>query len=206
MGDDEFALPLRFVPASPSGQAATSDRAIGSAASESTAVATVNYETVASSGSARDPNRTPISLPQLRGNSSSPNQASASKSLVTMLSGLSIVLGLLFGFVWFARRTGTIRAVKRTPPLVDILGSYRVSPKHEISVVRFGSKLIAMSMAGSTTQTLAVLEDPEEVAFLTELCGSADSGSIPSRLRQAIAEHVSANNRELAGYQQRYNQ
>ena len=133
-----------------------------------------------------DSHRTPIVSRQDRQASYASNGSPTSRSLVTTFGGLCIVLGLLMGFVWLVKRNGAMQPGPQHAPLVEVLGSYRIGPRNEVSVVRFGSKLLAVSVSANGTETLAELDDPQEVSHLIELCGSTNPATVPWRLRQAI--------------------
>ena len=131
-------------------------------------------------------NRTPIVSRHSQSEVLMPSRSSNSKSLVTTFGALCIVLGLFMGFLWLMKRNGGMQSNPEHAPLVEVLGSYRIGPRNDVSVVRFGSKLLALSVSGNGTETLAELDDPQEVAYLTELCGTTNSATVPWRLRQAI--------------------
>ena len=152
--------------------------------------AKLNVDTVQTA----DSDRTPILSRKSGGQERASSRSRTSRSLTTTFSGLCIVLGLLMGFVWLAKRNGTMRTSSHHAPLVEVLASYRIGPRNDVSVVRFGSKLLALSVTGNGTETLAELNDPQEVAYLTELCGSTNSASVPFQLRQAI-DNLAADSR-----------
>lgn len=131
-------------------------------------------------------NRTPIVSRHSQSESLTRSRSSNSRSLVTTFGALCIVLGLFMGFLWLMKRNGAMQSNPEHAPLVEVLGSYRIGPRNDVSVVRFGSKLLALSVSGNGTETLAELDDPQEVAYLTDLCGTTNSATVPWRLRQAI--------------------
>ncbi len=133
-----------------------------------------------------DSHRTPIVSRQDRRASFTSNGSRTSRSMVTTFGGLCIVLGLLMGIVWLIKRNGALQPGPQHAPLVEVMGSYRIGPRNEVSVVRFGSKLLAVSVSANGTETLAELDDPQEVSHLIELCGSTNPATVPWRLRQAI--------------------
>ena len=114
-------------------------------------------------------------------------------SLVTVGSALSIVLGLYFGLVWLSKKIQR-RAAGRNggipEEVVHVLGEFRLSDQHEAHIVRFGSKLLALSVTPNGYEKLAEINDPEEVDFLTKVCLHGTTGTMPARISDMLAhEH-----------------
>ncbi len=111
--------------------------------------------------------------------------------LVTVLSALSIVLGLYFGFVWLARRAqvSTEEPSRELPSqVVNVLGTFRLSSHHEAHVVRFGSKLLALAVTPEGCQPIAEINDPEEVEYLTKVCRFGPRVSMPARISDLLED------------------
>ena len=110
--------------------------------------------------------------------------------LVTVLSALSIVLGLYLGFVWLARRGQNTGGNDEELPaqVANVLGSFSLSPQQDVHVIRFGSKLLAVVLTPEGCQPIGEIDDPEEVEYLTKVCHFGPSARMPARLADLIEE------------------
>ena len=75
-----------------------------------------------------------------------------------------------------------------SPTVVEVLSRQSLGPQQQLSVVRFGQRVLLVGTTSNGMTTLAQVEDPDEVqALLSELENSAanSGGSNPFRFRRA---------------------
>ena len=68
------------------------------------------------------------------------------QQLMTILSALAFVLGLVWVAVWFAKRYGVIASRPRARVAVEVVQRISIGPKTGLAVVRVGEKVMAVSM------------------------------------------------------------
>lgn len=120
-----------------------------------------------------------------------PEAQSPGSALATVLGSLGIVLGVFFVVVWFTRRALPKAATTLPAEAVELLGRTPLSPRQNMHVIRFGGKLLLVSASQSGAETLAEIDDPEEVTRITGLCQQNQPGSISSTFRQVLSQFAS---------------
>lgn len=136
----------------------------------------------------------PLRIGHLRstGAATSPHVRPRGTGLSKVVASLAVVLGLLFGFVWASRRLGTSRSRGLPDEVVQVLGQFPLGGRQQATVVRFGSKLLALSITPSGVETIGELDDHLEVESLTQLCLGSDTGAVPGRVRDAVDRYAAA--------------
>ena len=123
---------------------------------------------------------------------SSPPPASAPvggfRSLVTIGCSLVIVLSVFAVFAWLMRRTLPAAAAPLPGDVVQVLGRTIVAHRQQLQLIRFGSKLLLVSVTPGGAETLAEITDPDEVIHLTGLCQQTRPGSTTAAFRQVLAQ------------------
>ena len=100
--------------------------------------------------------------------------------IVTGIIKLLVVLAAVFALFYFMKRFSP-RGNRPLPKgVIEILGQYPLTVKSRLTVLRFGSKLLLVSMTGERIERLAELEDPDEIAEVTLRCQAEPSDEIPS--------------------------
>jgi len=95
-------------------------------------------------------------------------------SLRKVGGALAVVLGGFFLMTIFMRKqNNTLLANEMMEPL----GSVQIAPKVRLHMVRFGSRILVLHIAGQNVQRVAELEDPEEVAKF--LASKSDGATVP---------------------------
>jgi flagellar biogenesis protein FliO len=117
-----------------------------------------------------------------------PEAQSPGGALATVLGSLGIVLGVFFAVVWFTRRALPKAAAALPTEAVELLGRTPLSPRQNMHVIRFGGKLLLISATQSGAETLAEIDDPEEVTRITGICKQNQPGSISSTFRQVLSQ------------------
>jgi flagellar biogenesis protein FliO len=104
--------------------------------------------------------------------SSGEGGSSTLQMLLSVGSSLLIVLGLFLGFAWFYRKTLNNSFSGLPKSVVKVLGRTNLAPRQQLMVVRFGSKLVLVSLVQGEARTLSEITDPMEVDQLVGLCES----------------------------------
>jgi len=120
--------------------------------------------------------------------------ASPSSAFFTVSFSLAIVLGLFFALVWFSRKTGGKGNTVLPKDVVEVLGRSPLAPRQSVQVVRFGSKILLLSVTASGSDTLAEITDPEEVDRLMGLCKQQSPDSISESFRHVLSHFGSDSN------------
>lgn len=125
--------------------------------------------------------------------SKSKSSSSTLKMLISVVSSLAIVIGLFIGVAYLYRKSISSTLGKGLPKnVVQVLGRTTIAPRQQLVVVRFGSKLVLVSMLQGEARTISEITDPLEVDQLSGLCESSQSGSITNSFREILTQGVKA--------------
>jgi flagellar biogenesis protein FliO len=117
-----------------------------------------------------------------------PAAPSAAPAIVSMLGSLAIVLGLFFGLVWFMRR-GLPKGSRIVPSeVVEVVGRAPLAARQQMHVVRFGPKLVLVSVSAGGAEALAEITDAAEVDRLAGICQQAQPNSATNAFRQVFRQ------------------
>lgn len=113
----------------------------------------------------------------------------SSSHLLSTLTSLALVTGLFLGLAWVVRR-GLPRSHAPLPlEVVEVLGQRPLPGRqHHAQVVRFGNKLLLVSVSPAGTDTLAEITDPVEVDRLAGLCRQAGPTSVSRSFTQLLEQ------------------
>jgi len=114
--------------------------------------------------------------------------ASGMPSIVTMVGGLGIVLGLFFVVAWGMRRATPGASMTLPNQVVEILGRAPLAGRHQVHLLRCGNKLLLVSVTPDATETLTEITDPFEVDRLAGLCEQARPNSSSAAFRRAFQQ------------------
>lgn len=89
-------------------------------------------------------------------------EAVTSGSIVQMIVGLTIVLGILIGGAMLVRRLGNFPAVVDSP--LKVITSMSLSPRDRLVVVQVGDKQLLLGLSPGRIQNLHVLEQPLDMS------------------------------------------
>jgi flagellar biogenesis protein FliO len=103
-----------------------------------------------------------------------------------MMGGLAVVLGLLFAAVWLVRRAHPKSTAALPAEVVELLGWAPLSGRQQMHLVRFGAKLVLLSVTPTGAESLSEITDLDEVNRLTGVCRQNRQGSITSTFRQVL--------------------
>ena len=137
--------------------------------------------------------RTPFSpSPRALGQVDSDSPGKSGSLISTMMSvgsSLLIVIGLFLGVAWCYRKTSNTALGGGLPKhVVKILGKTPIAPRQHLLLVRFGSKLVLVSMAQGEARTLSEITDPLEVDEIAGMCESSQPGSITNSFRSILSQ------------------
>jgi flagellar biogenesis protein FliO len=117
-----------------------------------------------------DPSKTPI-----RRIADDANDAAGPRSSWTVWFMLLALVGAAVGISFWTRRSGGVRHWRLPATVFQVLGKSSVGPNQSVTLLRLGERVLLVSSAGATMQTLAVVTDPVEVATITSECLSKRS-------------------------------
>lgn len=107
--------------------------------------------------------------------------------LMSIGSSLLIVIGLFLGLAWFYRKTTNTSLSGALPKqVVQVLGRTPIATRQQLVLVRFGSKLVLVSLVQGEARTISEITDPLEVDQLAGLCEGSQPGSISSSFRSIL--------------------
>jgi flagellar biogenesis protein FliO len=133
--------------------------------------------------------------PKSKAESSQPSSASGGKlqMLISVGSSLAIVIGLFIGVAMLYRKTLASTIGKGLPKtVVQVLGRTAVAPRQQLVLLRFGSKLVLVSMIQGEARTISEITDPLEVDQLAGLCESTQPASSSNSFRELLFQGVKA--------------
>jgi flagellar biogenesis protein FliO len=112
--------------------------------------------------------------------------------LLSIGSSLAIVVGLFLGVAWCYRKTlSTSMSGSLPKQVVDILGRSSLSARQQMILVRFGQKLVLVSVIQGEARTLSEITDPVQVDQLVGLCESSQPGSITNSFKSVLLQEGS---------------
>lgn len=107
--------------------------------------------------------------------------------VVSIISSLLLVVGLFLGIAWCYRKTvGTSLAGGLPKQVVNVVGRTSISARQQLVLVRFGSKLLLVSVIQGEARTLGEISDPLEVDQMLGQCESGQPGSISQSFKSLL--------------------
>lgn len=147
----------------------------------------------ASNPTSRDSNQqlTPLSPPSPSSSEVKTQSGSSLQMLLSIGSSLMMVIGLFLGSVWLYRKSiGSSKAGGLPKNVVQILGRTPVATRQQLVLLRFGPKLVLLSMVQGETRAISEISDPLEVDRLAGLCEGSQPGSVSSSFREILTQGV----------------
>jgi flagellar protein FliO/FliZ len=132
--------------------------------------------------------RTPLAPRSTKATSETKSRGSSGtfQMLVSVGSSLLIVIGLFLGVAWCYRKTLNQASLGLPKQVVKVLGRTPIAPRQQLLVVRFGSKLVLVSMVQGDARALSEITDPLEVDQLAGMCESSQPGSVSASFRSIL--------------------
>jgi len=113
---------------------------------------------------------------------------SIGSTLITVISSLAIVLGLLLLCVWLLRR-GMPKGSSRLPQeVVEILGQAPLTARQNVHLLRLGAKLLLVNVSPAGVETLCEIDDAQEVDRLAGLCKQSTTESTSTVFRNVFQQ------------------
>jgi flagellar biosynthetic protein FliO len=117
-----------------------------------------------------------------------PAAPSAIPAMTSMILSLLVVLGLFFGLAWLMKRGLPKGARLLSSDVVQVLGRAPLGGRQQMHVVRFGNKLLLVSLSPGGVETLSEIVDPVEVDRLAGICQQADAHSATNAFRSIFRQ------------------
>ena len=111
------------------------------------------------------------------------------KMLFSVGSSLLIVIGLFLGVAWCYRKTLNTSLGGIPKQVVSVLGRTAIAPRQQLILVRFGSKLVLVSLVQGETRTISEITDPLEVDQLAGACESHQPHSLTNSFRSILSQN-----------------
>ncbi|MBM4004082.1 MAG: FliO/MopB family protein [Planctomycetes bacterium] len=115
-------------------------------------------------------------------------RSSSAKAITTIFSSLALVIGVFLFLVWLVKRTHPKATAMLPRDVVEVFGRASITPRQSVHVVRFGSKILLLSVSPTGIQSLAEVDEPAEAERLIGLCQQAQPTSVTSSFRQILAQ------------------
>jgi len=109
--------------------------------------------------------------------------ASTSNGLGSTALALIVVLALLGGVAWVAKRQGWTGLPAGAGP-IQVLARAALDHRHTLLVTRCGARLLILAVSPAGLTLLCEITDPAECQSLSELCESTGTGPLSDRLTQ----------------------
>lgn len=135
--------------------------------------------------------RTPLNprKPQVSADASKSSSSSTIKMLISVGSSLLIVIGLFLGVAWCYRKTLNTSMGGLPKHVVSVIGRTAIAPRQQLLLVRFGSKLVLVSMVQGEARTISEITDPLEVDQLAGACESHQPHSLTNSFRSILNQN-----------------
>lgn len=109
-------------------------------------------------------------------------------SVVSIVGGLAVVLGIFFAVAWGMRRAAPGALATLPKQVVEVLGRATLAGRQQVHLVRCGNKLVLVSVTPEAVETLTEITDPLEVDRLAGLCEQANPNSSSAVFRRVLQQ------------------
>ncbi len=135
--------------------------------------------------------RTPLNPPKAQAITDSSKSASGNtlRMLFSVGSSLLVVIGLFLGVAWCYRKTLNTSMGGLPKHVVNVIGRTAIAPRQQLLLIRFGSKLVLVSMVQGETRTISEITDPLEVDQLAGACESHQPHSLTNSFRSILNQN-----------------
>jgi flagellar protein FliO/FliZ len=111
-----------------------------------------------------------------------PESTTAGSSLLQVFLGLVVVLLMIGGVAWLARRFGSFHS--GASGSLRILGGLSMGPRERVVLLQVGEKQLLLGVAPGRVSTLHVLDKPVPVAPATNMQGENFATRLAAVLKQ----------------------
>ncbi len=119
---------------------------------------------------------------------SKPAALDPARSLLTTGGGLAMALGAFFVLLWLWRKRMPQANQNLPGGVLEVLGRGTLDGKHRLHLVKLGGKLLLVSSSTAGAETLAEIDDPDEVTRLMGMCVEGRPGSSTKAFRDVLSE------------------
>lgn len=113
---------------------------------------------------------------------------SALPPVVTVISSLTVVLGLFFAFVWVMRKNAGRGGSLLPKEAFEVLGRAPLMGRQQVQIVRFGNKLVLICISPDGVESLSELTDPVEIDRVAGLCRQGRSDSSTASFQRVLQQ------------------
>lgn len=110
------------------------------------------------------------------------------RSAWTVFASLALVLGLVAVCAWILRRSMPKLSAPLPTDVVEVLGRSPLMARQQMQLVRFGNKLLLVSVSPTGAETLSEITDPLEVDRLAGICRESHPQSATSAFKQILRQ------------------
>ncbi len=128
----------------------------------------------------------PLQAPGAPGSEGGRRRAGGLPSVVTVVGGLAVVLGIFFMVAWGMRRAAPKALTTLPSQVVEVLGRAPLAGRQQVHLLRCGSKLLLVSVTPDAAETLTEITDREEVDRLAGLCEQVRPHSSSTAFRRVF--------------------
>ena len=114
----------------------------------------------------------------------SQHDRAAGDGWLTTLGGLAAVLALVFLTAKALKRNLPAAQQGLPPEIIQVLGHKALDYRHQIHLVRFGSRMLVLGTSQDGMRTLSEITDPVEIDYLAGLCKASEPASVAGTFRQ----------------------
>jgi len=107
--------------------------------------------------------------------------------IISVGSTLLIVVAAFFILALFLRKVTPQSSRALPKDAFECLGRYYLTQKHQVQLLRLGSRIVLVSVMPDGVTTLAEITDPDEAVSLLGLCRRLDSNSATEMFRKTVA-------------------
>lgn len=126
----------------------------------------------------------------------SPEQRTTRNGSVGVLASLAVVVGLFLLLAWVIKRGMPAAAAPLDASVVEVLGRAPLATRQQVHVIRFGNKLLLVSVTPGGAETLSEITDPLEVDRLSGICKQTGADSATGSFRQLLERYARGNDAE----------
>jgi len=103
-----------------------------------------------------------------------------------LIAAMAVVLALIGAMRWVLRRASPGRGTARASKVVEVLSRTPVSAKHNVMLIRVGQRVLVVGAGAESMNTLAEIEDPQQVSELLGAVEQGKAGSLSSTFAKAL--------------------
>ena len=107
--------------------------------------------------------------------------------IISIGSTLLIVIAAFFILAIFLRKVSPQSGRVLPKEAFECLGRYFLTQKHQVQLLRVGSRIVLVSVLPDGVRTLAEITDPDEAVALLGLCRRLDTNSATEMFRKTVA-------------------